>query len=56
MSEFLTITSVLSQAFSQWGRDCAANGISCGICYYLGGSGNGSMMFTYQAGWGPFLA
>ena len=36
MSEFLEITSVLSQAFAQWGRDCAANGFSCGVCYYVG--------------------
>ena len=36
MSEFLSITSVLSQAFAQWGRDCAANGFSCGIVTMLG--------------------
>ena len=53
--EFLIITSVLSQAFRQWGRDCAANGISCGTCYYVGGTGKGKTMFSYQAEWGPFL-
>ena len=49
MSDFLTITSVLSQAFAQWGRDCAANGFSCGVWYHVRGAGNGSMMFAYQA-------
>ena len=53
-SEFLKITSILSQAFAMWGRDCATNGFSCGACFYVGGSGHGSTMFTFQAEWGPF--
>ena len=56
MKEFLSIISVLSAAFQQWGRDCAANGHTCGRCYYLGGAGSGSMMFAYQSGWGPLLS
>ena len=56
MSEFVNITSVLSQAFAVCGRDCAANGHSCGVCYYVVGSGDGSTVFSYQAQWGPFLA
>ena len=35
MNEFVTITSILSQAFKVWGQDCATNGHSCGVCYYV---------------------
>ena len=46
---------VLSQqAFRQWGRDCAASGCSCGVCYYVGGAKVGSSLFSFQAEWGPF--
>ena len=33
----MNITSVLSQAFGMWGRDCAPNEFSCGVCFYVGG-------------------
>ena len=55
MNEFLEITSVLSQAFRQWGRGCVAAGHSCGACYYVGGAGVGSSVMSFQAEWGPFL-
>ena len=54
MKEFVVITLVLSQAFGEWGRDCATNALSCGVCYYVAGAEDGSLMITYQAGWGRF--
>ena len=54
LSEFMNITSVLSQAVGTWGRDCAANGFSWGVCFYVGGR-NRQHNVHLSSGWGPFL-
>ena len=55
LTEFITITPTLSQAFAQWVHDCAVNSNSCGVCFYVAGSGHGNIEFTYQARWRPFI-
>ena len=53
LSEFFNFTSALHSTIGNWGNDCVARNMSCGKCYYLGGSGGGSMSLTHQV-LGPF--
>jgi len=53
LNEFFNFISAIQATIGTWGNDCAARNMTCGKCYYLGGSGRGSMSLTQQK-LGPF--
>jgi len=53
LNEFFNFVSAIQATIGTWGNDCAARNMNCGKCYYLGGSGRGSMSLTHQK-LGPF--